>query len=145
LGRVARAAICGLVLITSVSIANAASDQPFKVVVNASVQGKRIQKETLKDIFLRKTVRWGDGSPSQPVDLGLTSPVRLQFIERVLGLSAVAVQQYWVGQITKGTQPPPVKQNEEEVIAFVATQPGAIGYVSAATVTPQTVRVLEIE
>jgi ABC-type phosphate transport system substrate-binding protein len=130
---------------TSVSISNAASDQPFKVVVNASVQGKRIQKETLKAIFLRKTVRWGDGSPSQPVDLGLTTPVRLEFIQRVLGLSAVAVQQYWVSQITKGTQPPPVKQNEEEVIAFVATQPGAIGYVSATTVTPETVRVLEIE
>lgn len=145
MGRAARAAVIGLVLVGCIAAANTASAPPFKVIVNASVQGKRIQKETLKDIFLRKTLRWGDGAPSQPVDLGLTSPVRLEFINSVLGFSAVAVQQYWVSQITKGSQPPPVKKSEEEVIAFVASQPGAIGYVSATTPTPETVRVLEIE
>jgi len=145
LDRAARAAIFGLVLIGFVGAANAATDLPFKVIVNAGVQGKRIQKETLKAIFLRKTVRWGDGTPSQPVDQGLTSPVRLEFIKSVLGYSAVAVQQYWVSQITKGNLPPPVKKSEEEVIAFVASQPGAIGYVSAETPTPETVRVLEID
>jgi ABC-type phosphate transport system substrate-binding protein len=145
LGRSARAAIFGLVLIACASATSAAADVGFKVIVNASVQGKRIQKETLKDIFLRKTVRWGDGSPSQPVDLGLTSPVRIEFIQVVLGYSAAAVQQYWVSQITKGVLPPPVKKSEEEVIAFVAAQPGAIGYVSASTATPETVRLLEIE
>lgn len=125
--------------------ASAATDLPFKVIVNASVQGKRIPRETLKDIFLRKTIRWGDGTSSQPVDLGLTSPVRLEFIKSVLGYSALAVQQYWVSQITKGSLPPPVKKSEEEVIAFVASKPGAIGYVSAATPTPDTIKVLEIE
>lgn len=145
MGRAARAAVIGLVLVGCIAAANAATDLPFKVIVNARVQGKRIHKETLKDIFLRKTTRWGDGAPSQPVDLGLTSQVRLEFINSVLGYSAVAVQQYWVSQITKGNRPPPVKKSEDEVIAFVASQAGAIGYVSAATPIPETVRVLEID
>jgi ABC-type phosphate transport system substrate-binding protein len=144
LGRAARAFILALA-VAGFAVPAPAAEPAFKVIVNASVQGTRIQRETLKDIFLRKTVRWGDGSPTQPVDLGLTSPVRLAFIDHVLGLTAVAVQQYWVSQITKGVQPPPVKKTEQEVVAFVAAQPGAIGYVSAAAPTPESVRVLEIE
>ena len=43
-----------------------------------------------------------------------------------------AVANYWQRQIFSGRgTPPPIKESDAEVIAFVAANPGAIGYVSA--------------
>jgi ABC-type phosphate transport system substrate-binding protein len=36
--------------------------------------------------------------------------------------------------------PPPVKTSDEEIVSFVASTPGAIGYVSASTPLPDSVR-----
>jgi len=47
--------------------------------------------------------------------------------------------------MSRGRIPPPAKKSEEELMAFVAQNPGAIGYVSGATAVPDTVRVLQID
>lgn len=55
------------------------------------------------------------------------------------------MQQYWVAQMSKGKIPPPVVKSDDEVIAFVASNPGAVGDVSETATTPDTVKVLAIE
>jgi ABC-type phosphate transport system substrate-binding protein len=40
--------------------------------------------------------------------------------------------------------PPPVKTSDEEIVAFVASTPGAIGYVSSGTPLPDTVREIAV-
>ena len=134
-------AVCGLLLATR----PVATAPDFKVIVNAGVTGKTIKKAALAEVFLRRTQKWGDGTPIRPVDQLSNSPVRLAFNRDILGFSALDVQQYWVAQISKGTPPPPVMKSEAQVIAFVAGNPGAVGYVSDATSLPETVRVLEVE
>jgi len=116
-----------------------------KLIVNPSVSGKSIKKSTVGEVFLRRVEKWGDGTPIKPVDQISNSPARVAFNRGVLGVSALDVQQYWVGQISRGRTPPPVMKSEEQVIAFVTANAGAIGYVSAAASIPDTVRVLEIE
>jgi ABC-type phosphate transport system substrate-binding protein len=115
------------------------------VIVHAGVAGKSAPKRLLADIFLRRAVRWGDGAAIRPVDLSLTTPVRKGFTRIILGLSSLELQQHWRSAISRGITPPPVKPSEEEVIAFVASNPGAIGYVADSTPTPETVKVLSVE
>lgn len=137
--------IAALLLSCSASAASAASATSLKIVVNPGVPGKSIKKQVLGQIFLRTVVKWGDGTPIKPVDRSLTSSLRIEFSKAFLGLTALEVQHHWRREISRGNIPPPVKGSDEEVIAFVAASPGAIGYVSEATPTPETVKVLEIE
>ncbi len=139
------ASLAALLLLCSAVAAAAASRLPFKVIVHPGVTGKSVTKALLKEIFLRTTVKWGDETPIAPVDLLSSSPARQAFNQEVLALSALDVQRYWVLQMSKGRVPPPAKKTEEEVIAFVASTPGAIGYLSDTTPTPHTVKALQVE
>jgi ABC-type phosphate transport system substrate-binding protein len=137
--------LVGSLLSALVTTADAASPLPFKVIVHPGVTGKSVKRQVLGDIFLRRVGTWGDGSPVSPVDLLSDSPTRRAFIKEVLGLSAFEVQQYWVAQMSRGRVPPPTRKSEDEVIAFVAANRGAIGYVAGATPVPDTVKVLAVE
>ncbi len=137
--------VAGLLLSCLPPPASAASVTPVKVIVNPSVSGKNVKKLVVGEIFLGRVARWNDGGPITPVDLSLTSPVRLGFIRGVLGLSALDVHQYWVRELSRGRVPPSVKKSEDDVIAFVASTPGAIGYVAETTPTPDTVKVLTVD
>jgi len=117
----------------------------FKVVVNPEVPGTGIKRQVLSAIFLRKVVKWSDGKAIKPADLSLTSPIRLGFTSAVLGLTTLEVNQYWRQMMSRGIVPPPVKQSDDEVIAFVASTAGAIGYVASSTPTPGSVRELRID
>ena len=117
----------------------------FKVVVNPTVGGRKIPRDVLAQIFLRTAQRWGDGRPIVPVDLSTTSVVREAFTGAVLGMPIDGVKAYWMRSVATGNRPPATKGSEQEVIAFVAAEPGAIGYVADATPVPPTVRVVAIE
>jgi ABC-type phosphate transport system substrate-binding protein len=54
------------------------------------------------------------------------------------------VQIYWQRRMSQGVTPPPVRATDEEVVAFVASTPGAIGYVSPAALLPESVKAVEL-
>jgi ABC-type phosphate transport system substrate-binding protein len=142
----ARLALAGVLLVATEARSEAATPEAtIKIVVHPGVPGKSVKKSQLREIFLRRADKWGDGTPIKPVDQISNSPARVAFNRGVLGFSVLDVQQYWVSQISKGRTPPPVMKAEDQVIAFVAANSGAIGYVSDGTSIPDTVRVLEIE
>jgi len=108
----------------------------FAVVVNSSVAGTSMHRADLAAVFLKKAVRWGDGSPANPVDQSGTSPVRKDFSENVLHMPVMAVVQYWGRQLASmaaSVRPPTVKGSEDEVLVYVAKTIGAVGYVSSGT------------
>lgn len=133
-------------LLAGVSWAPAAEpDPPFKVIVSPDVTGTSIGRASLSAVFLKAAVRWGDGTPSQPVDQSTQSPLREAFSQRVHGQPLAAVMKFWMRQITEGRGvPPPVKASDADVIAYVSSKRGAVGYVAAETPLPATVRVLQI-
>jgi ABC-type phosphate transport system substrate-binding protein len=64
----------------------------------------------------------------------------------VLGRDVQAVKGYWQQAIFAGKNFPPLeKSNDAEVMAFVAANPNAIGYVSPAALLPGTVKVIRVE
>ncbi len=114
--------------------------EAFRMIVNPQVKGSQIPRGVLKSIFLKQALKWGDGRPVVPVDQSVQSAVRRLFSGDVLGQGIVEVQVYWQRKISAGLVPPPVKTSDEEVMAFVASTPGAIGYVSMSTPLPDSVR-----
>ncbi len=133
-----------LVLVAAVLVAGLGRDVSaagaFRVIVHPQVKGSEIPRAVLSAIFLKQALKWGDGRPVVPVDQSVQSAVRRLFSSEVLKQGIVEVQVYWQRKITAGLVPPPVKTSDEDIVAFVASTPGAIGYVSTSTSLPNTVR-----
>jgi ABC-type phosphate transport system substrate-binding protein len=107
------------------------------VIVAAANPASSIKRQELARFFLKKTGRWSDGHGVIPVDQSAGSPVRSAFTRAVLSAEGMgqisAVQNYWLQQVYSGrSTPPAIKATDAEVLAFVASNPGAIGYVGAA-------------
>jgi ABC-type phosphate transport system substrate-binding protein len=104
----------------------------FVVVVNATNPASNIPKSELAALFTKKTQEWEDGSPVYPVDLPDDDPTREAFTQAVHGKSPRAIRAYWQQQIFAGRQvPPPERDSDEQVLAYVRTTQGAVGYVRA--------------
>jgi ABC-type phosphate transport system substrate-binding protein len=124
--------------------ASAADD--FVVIAHPSVQGASVHRTDLAAVFLRKVQRWGDRSIAVPVDQSATSAVRRAFSEAVLGMPVSTTLQYWQKQMfaTPPQRPPAVKASDAEVIAFVGSTSGAVGYVSPQASLPAGVKALSL-
>jgi ABC-type phosphate transport system substrate-binding protein len=120
------------------------ADAPIRVVVHPLVKGAQVPRSTLAAIFLKQAPRWGDGVAVVPVDQSVKSPVRSAFSSHILNQPLMDVQIYWQRKMSAGITPPPVKVSDEAVLAFVASTPGAIGYIAASTPIPDTVKAIEI-
>jgi ABC-type phosphate transport system substrate-binding protein len=130
---------CAVALLTTPLGALAAPPAPatgFRLVVHPDVSVPALERERVADIFLKKTMRWPDGSPISAVDLRYGSSVRQRFSEQVLLRSASAVRNYWQQRIFTGRGvPPPELDSDEAVIRYVQSRRGAVGYVSETAVT----------
>jgi ABC-type phosphate transport system substrate-binding protein len=136
--------VVGLVLTGVLEAPVSAARGPFKVIVGAKVSGRAVAREVLAQIYLGKVARWGDGVEIEAVDLSGTSPVRRAFSLEILGMSVDGVKHHWLDMVTAGKRPPLTKASDEDVIAFVARQPGGVGYVSNGTLVPASVREVEV-
>jgi ABC-type phosphate transport system substrate-binding protein len=120
------------------------AEAPYRVIVHPQVKGTQMARASLSSIFLKQAPRWSDGRAVLPVDQSVRSSVRKSFSNDVLQQGIVEVQVYWQRRMSNGVTPPPVKASDEEVLLFVASTPGAIGYVSAATPLPDSVKTIDI-
>ena len=124
--------------------ADAANAAGYRVIVHSQVKGAKISRVALSSIFLKQAPKWNDGSAILPVDQSVRSPVRRSFSGDVLLQGIPEVQIYWQRRMSQGVTPPPVKSTDDEVVAFVASTPGAIGYVSLTAALPETVKAIEL-
>jgi ABC-type phosphate transport system substrate-binding protein len=103
----------------------------YKIIAHPDSPANGISRSDASRIFMKKTTRWSDGSKVVVVDLSPTSPVRASFTSDVIDKNVSAVQAYWQQQIFSGRGVPPEEMaTDADVIAFVRSRPGAIGYVS---------------
>lgn len=117
----------------------------FRVIVNQANPATRLDKHFVADAFLKKRTRWDDDRAIQPVDLGERSGTRGAFSRDILGRDVVSVRRYWAQLVFSGRGVPPRElATENDVIKFVATHSGAIGYVTAGAALAG-VKVLEVE
>jgi ABC-type phosphate transport system substrate-binding protein len=106
-------------------------DPTFVVVAAPGTTDRKLTREEVARIFLKKQVFWRVGGRTTPVNLPVTHPLRRQFSQSVLGESPEAFEDYWRDMYFHGVLPPHVLASEEAVVLFVASTPGAVGYVSS--------------
>ena len=118
----------------------------FQVIVHADNAVDRLPAKTVANMFLKKSRRWNNGDLVVPVDLEPRHPVRKVFTRAVHKKSITAIGSFWQRIIFAGRgEPPESKTSEEEILAFVAANPGAIGYVSDETELGDGVRQLPVD
>ncbi len=111
----------------------AANDTGVAVIVAADARLQGISAEQLALIY-RRQLQFIGGQRVQPINLPAAHPLRRWFSQQVLGQPPEALEAYWRDQYFNGVVPPFVLGSEEAVIRFVASTPGAIGYVSRCLV-----------
>ena len=84
--------------------------------------------------FARKRLFWSDHSAVVPINLAASHPIRRTFSLWIFRKTPEQLQDYWNDQYFHGVLPPPVLASEEAVLRFVASTPGAVGYVSSCNV-----------
>lgn len=106
----------------------------YVVIVYPKIPVTRVDRRFLAEVFLRRTTRWSDDTLIRPVDLGPDSPARGRFSLDILSRSVASMRSYWQQRIFSGQGlPPPELADDDAVVAYVASHPGAIGYVGATT------------
>lgn len=102
----------------------------FVVVVNMTNPATSIGRSELAALFTKREQAWRDGTPAFPVDLPADDPTREAFTAAIHGKSSQAIRAYWQQQIFSGRQvPPPERDSDEQVLAYVRSTVGAVGYV----------------
>lgn len=135
----------GLVLASGLDASAGDAPASFKVIVNPNVVGNKLPRQVLAEIYLGTVDRWRDGSLIAAVDLSSTSTVRQAFSQEALGMPVEAVKYHWMRKVASGKRPPISKPSDEDVIAFVAAERGAVGYVSLDARVPATVREVTLQ
>jgi ABC-type phosphate transport system substrate-binding protein len=123
----------------------AQAEPGFQVVVNGSNAVGSLTLRQVSSYFLRKSKSWPDGQAVEPVDLPAQSGVREAFSRTVHKKAVSAVRAYWNQQIFSGLGvPPPSVGSDTEVLEYVRSRPGAIGYVSSGAAMGQGVKAISI-
>jgi hypothetical protein len=112
------------------------------VVVGVGSPIRQVTVDTLRELYLRRQRLWPDGERAMPVNLPADDPLRIAFSRRILGRRPGDLEPYWLRLYREGVQPPLVLQTSQAVCAYVAVEPGAIGYVRPDVVDPKSCRVL---
>lgn len=117
-------------------VATPAAAQDVKIIVNSANSTADLPGDVVTKLFLKQTTKFPNGTAAQPVDQAKGSAVRAAFSKGMLGRGVAAVESYWQQQIFSGKDvPPPTKASDDEVVAYVKANAGAIGYVSAGAST----------
>jgi len=139
----ALAALAAVVMLTPRS--TPAAEASFRVVANTDAKGAAISRKVLAGVYRGEAVRWTNGISMRPVDQSARSTIREAFTREVLGQSIQEQQSFWLKQISAGRRNPPlVKVTDEEVLAFLVANPGAVSYVSETASIPAGLKTLAL-
>jgi ABC-type phosphate transport system substrate-binding protein len=88
-----------------------------------------LDQNTVRNVYLKKIFVDGKGQRLTPVNFPSRAPMRVAFSRALLHMDDTQLQDYWDQQYFQGVSPPYVLASADAVVRFVATTPGAIGYV----------------
>lgn len=100
------------------------------VVVNARCGVAVMTRNEVVNVFFGRNRQFFNGIEAQPVDMPDASPERARFYNGLVGKDLSEVNAYWSRQVFSGRmQPPPKVNTTEEVLKWVVSHPGGIGFV----------------
>jgi ABC-type phosphate transport system substrate-binding protein len=110
-----------------------AAGDPIVVIVNASNPVENLSASELKKLFLSDRSRWDTGKSVAPVMVTAGSPERTAFLKIVCGMNDADFSKYFLQAAFTGKSATPPKEvsSSAALKSFVASSPGAIGFVKA--------------
>lgn len=113
------------------------------VIANKSVPVEAVTSQQLLDFYTGDVKLWENKDPVIVTDLKPEGEVKALFYE-FLGKSPSRMKSIWLKKMLSGEgDPPEALKSENEVLQKVSSTPGAIGFVSEASVT-EDVKVLAV-
>ena len=98
----------------------------------------------IQRIFLGKAKKFSTGKEALPINQIADSPSRASFDTDTLGRTSSQVSAYWSKRLFTGKGTPPKEvDSDADVLALVADNPNAIGYVDSSAAT-DAVKVLSL-
>jgi ABC-type phosphate transport system substrate-binding protein len=129
----------------SMAAAGRATAQSYVIVANEAVPATSVSTSELGRIFQKQASRWPNGLAVEPVDQTEAATVRDDFSRSILERSTQQVKAYWQAQVFGGRGAPPVElPSDRQVLAFVQSHAGAVGYVATGARLPDGVKVLRV-
>jgi hypothetical protein len=124
----------GALLAIVVMGASRAPDVRVVVIVNSANRTSTMRREQVAKIFLRQLATWEGGAEILPVDQIERSSARIAFARDVQLETVKALKVYWQQRIFSGDEsPPPERVTDSDVLTYVRSNSGAIGYVLEGT------------
>ena len=120
------------------------SVEKVKIIVNKDTPINSISIDTLSQIYTGTKTKWDNGDKIF-IALLKQGPSHTAFTKDVVGISHKKLVGIWKKAIFTGVGTPPSMVNSEmDMIAFVASTKGAIGYVSSSA-SNENVRVISFK
>lgn len=109
-----------------------AGGEPLVVIVNKANPASSLVVSELRSIFQTSKTSWSSGGDAIPLNLPHDNALRQEFDRAVLGLDPDRVARYWQDRkIRGGARAPKQLATVGAVLAAVAANPGAVGYLNA--------------
>ena len=110
---------------------------PIAVIVHPKLKHPPRTLVELRRLFLRRQIRWSDGSPVVVLNLPAGTPARATFDRMILGLSPRNAARFWIDQKVRGKgQPPRSIASPRLIMKIVALRKEAIAYVPLSKLRP---------
>lgn len=121
-----------------------AGNEHFVVIVHPDNPVRTLDRDFLRDAYLKKATDWSQGETIRPVDLSVRFEVRDVFTREILRKTPAQLRSYWNQQIFSGKGTPPIEADSiDDLLQYVAANAGAIGYLPAGA-SPAHVKVVEV-
>ena len=132
-------------LLALVLTARAAAADELAVIVNVANTTAALDAKAVKAHFLKTLSTWSNGDRVRSVDQIDATPKRAAFLAKVLGMSSVELERYWIEKQYSNADIPPAKAPDDAtVIRIVKTFKGAIGFVSKEAAERESVKIVMI-
>lgn len=119
-----------LFLLVLFCLASAQASAELVVVVNARSGVAAMTRNEVINIFFGRNRQFFNGLEAKPVDLEEDNPRRADFYRKLVGKEPAEINAYWSRQVFTGRMQAPQRVGTtEDVLKWVAANPGGIGYV----------------
>lgn len=121
------------------------SAHEIRVVVNKNNPLKKLTKQQVTDLYMGRAHYFPTGSIVVKIDAPNDSGLRQAFYSSLVQMSVAEVNAYWARLLFSGCAAPPMSVTEDsDVLALVATNPNAIGYIFDSTATEAQVKTVAV-
>ncbi len=123
------------------------SHQTLGITIIVNKEGvSHLKKNMIKKYFLGDEISWSDDEPVLIADYVSRNKLRKTFSSKILKLKPMSVYKKWIQISLAGDAPPPnYFQTEFEVISYVRSTIGSLGYVSDQIEIPKGVAHFKVD